>query len=116
MKTTEITSSIQLAARLTDSLYRDGIINSDSAQALFDILADALDKRPDVVLAVSADLQERQSEQRLFYSNIMNRLDAIEQESLRWYTNKLEKDTNGVHYTSLKRAAELPVTGGSNED
>lgn len=85
MKTTEITSSIQLAARLTDSLYREGIVNSDSAQALFDILADALAARPDIVASVSADLAVRQKERDDYATEMMKRLDEIEQANLRWY-------------------------------
>jgi mannitol/fructose-specific phosphotransferase system IIA component (Ntr-type) len=79
MKTTEITSSIQLAARLTDSLFREGITNADSAQALFDILADALDKRPDVVAAVAEDLSERQRAKDEFVAEVMARLNKVEQ-------------------------------------
>lgn len=85
MKTTEITSSIQLAARLTDSLYREGIVNSDSAQALFDVLADALAARPDIVASVSADLVVRQKERDDYATEMMKRLDEIEQANLRWY-------------------------------
>lgn len=93
-KTNIITSSIQLAARLTDGLYREGIVNSDSAQALFDILADALEKRPDVVAAVSEDLSERQREKDEYLADVMKRLDDIEQDSLRrWYANQ----TRGNH-------------------
>lgn len=83
MKTTEITSSIQLAARLTDSLFREGITNADSAQALFDILADALASRPDIVAAVSEDLRERQREKDEYLADVMKRLDTLEQDYLR---------------------------------
>lgn len=76
---TEITSSIQLAARLTDALYRESIVNSDSAQALFDILTDALDKRPDIVAAVAEDLATRQKEKDEFVAEVMKRLNEIEQ-------------------------------------
>lgn len=78
MSKNEITSSIQLAARLTDSLYREGIVNSDSAQALFDVLADALEKRPDVVAAVSEDLAERQREKDEFLAEVAKRIDTLE--------------------------------------
>lgn len=80
MKTTEITSSIQLAARLTDALYRESIVNADSAQALFDILTDALEKRPDIVAAVSADLYERRQAKDEFVAEVMKRLNKIEQD------------------------------------
>ena len=85
MKNTEITSSIQLAARLTDSLFREGITSADSAQALFDILADALDKRPDIVAAVSEDLAARQQEKDDYLADVMKRLDTLEQDYLRAY-------------------------------
>lgn len=85
MKTNIITSSIQLAARLTDSLYREGITNADSAQALFDVLADALAARPDVVAAVSEDLAERQREKDDYLAETMKRLDDEEQANLRWW-------------------------------
>lgn len=112
MRNTEITSSIQLAARLTDSLYREGIVNSDSAQALFDILADALEKRPDVVAAVSEDLAQRQREKDDYLAEVMKRLDTLEQDYLRWYhtedylgrTEQIDKDT------------EVSVTEGHNHD
>ena len=94
MKTTIITSSIQLAARLTDSLYREGIVNSDSAQALFDVLADALERRPDIVAAVSEDLAARQQEKDEYLADVMKRLDDLEQDTLRqWYANQ----TRGNH-------------------
>lgn len=94
MKRTEITSSIQLAARLTDSLFREGIVNSDSAQALFDVLADALEKRPDIVAAVAEDLSERQREKDEYLADVMKRLDDLEQDTLRrWYANQ----TRGNH-------------------
>lgn len=85
MKRTEITSSIQLAARLTDALYREGITNADSAQALFDILADALERRPDIVAAVSEDLAARQQEKDDYLADVMKRLDNLEQDYLRAY-------------------------------
>ena len=93
MKNTEITSSIQLAARLTDSLFREGITNADSAQALFDILADALEKRPDIVAAVSEDLAERQREKDEYLADVMKRLDSMEQDYLRAY-HATNKDTH----------------------
>lgn len=94
MKRTEITSSIQLAARLTDSLYREGITNADSAQALFDVLADALERRPDIVAAVAEDLSERQREKDEYLADVMKRLDDLEQDTLRqWYANQ----TRGNH-------------------
>jgi len=94
MKRTEITSSIQLAARLTDSLYREGITSADSAQALFDVLADALEKRPDIVAAVSEDLAARQQEKDEYLADVMKRLDDLEQDTLRqWYANQ----TRGNH-------------------
>ena len=85
MKTNEITSSIQLAARLTDALYKESIVNSDSAQALFDILTDALEKRPDIVAAVSEDLRERQREKDEYLADVMKRLDTLEQDYLKAY-------------------------------
>ncbi len=85
MKTTEITSSIQLAARLTDALYREGITNADSAQALFDVLADALALRPDVVSSVSEDLVKRQQERDDYLDAVMARLNEIEKEALTRY-------------------------------
>lgn len=95
MKQTEVTSSIQLAARLTDALYRDGIVNSDSAQALFDVLADALEKRPDVVAAVAEDLSERQREKDDYVADVMKRLNTIEQDSLRrWHSNQNRSFSN----------------------
>lgn len=87
MSKNEITSSIQLAARLTDALYREGIVNSDSAQALFDILTDALDKRPDIVAAVSEDLRERQQEKDEYLAEVMARLKKLEQEYIHFYRN-----------------------------
>lgn len=78
MKTTEITSSIQLAARLTDALYREGIASADSAQALFDVLADALERRPDIVAAVAEDLAERQREKDEYLAEVVKRLDTLE--------------------------------------
>jgi len=93
-----IQSSIQLAARLTDSLYRESIVNTDSAQALFDVLADALEKRPDVVAAVAADLDEKQREKDDYLADVMARLDAVEQDMLRRYhavtTHDVEKGHN----------------------
>lgn len=74
-----ILSHIQLAARLTDSLFREGITSADSAQALFDILTDALDKRPDIVAAVAEDLAARQQEKDDYLADVMKRLDEIEQ-------------------------------------
>lgn len=95
MKTTIITSSIQLAARLTDSLYREGITNADSAQALFDVLADALERRPDVVAAVAEDLSERQREKDEYLADVMKRLDDLEQDTLRqWYANQTRGGSN----------------------
>jgi hypothetical protein len=85
MKTTEITSSIQLAARLTDALYREGIASADSAQALFDVLSDALERRPDIVAAVAEDLATRQKEKDDYLADVMKRLDDIEQVTLRNY-------------------------------
>jgi hypothetical protein len=93
-----IQSSIQLAARLTDSLYRESIVNADSAQALFDVLADALEARPDVVAAVAADLDEKQKEKDDYLADVMARLDAVEQDMLRRYhavtTHDVEKGHN----------------------
>jgi hypothetical protein len=95
MKTTEITSSIQLAARLTDALYRESIVNADSAQALFDVLADALEKRPDIVAAVAEDLSERQREKDDYVADVMKRLNTIEQDSLRrWHSNQNRSFSN----------------------
>lgn len=102
MKHNEITSSIQLAARLTDALYREGIVNSDSAQALFDVLADALDKRPDVVASVSEDLTTRQQDIDASFKEVLTRLDELEQDYLRQYAKQIAKD------------AAASVTGGSN--
>lgn len=82
---TEITSSIQLAARLTDALFREGITNADSAQALFDVLADALERRPDVVAAVAEDLANRQAAKDEYLADVMKRLDNLEQDYLRAY-------------------------------
>lgn len=93
-----IQSSIQLAARLTDSLYRESIVNADSAQALFDVLADALAARPDVVASVAADLDERQREKDDYLADVMARLDDMEQDMLRRYhavtTHDVEKGHN----------------------
>jgi len=92
-----IQSSIQLAARLTDSLYRESIVNTDSAQALFDVLADALEARPDVVAAVAADLDEKQKEKDDYLADVMARLDAVEQDMLKRYhatTNEIQKGHN----------------------
>ena len=98
MKRTEITSSIQLAARLTDSLYREGITSADSAQALFDVLADALEKRPDIVAAVSEDLAARQQEKDEYLADVMKRLDDLEQDTLRqWYANQTRQDDKDTH-------------------
>jgi hypothetical protein len=87
MKRSEITSSIQLAARLTDALYRESVVNADSAQALFDVLADALEKRPDIVAAVAEDLDQRQRDSNEYLTDVMKRLDQIEQDYLRAYHN-----------------------------
>lgn len=88
MKRTEITSSIQLAARLTDGLFEEGIVNSDSAQALFDVLADALASRPDVVAAVAEDLRERQREKDEYLAEVMERIKTIEDDvNTRWSHN-----------------------------
>ena len=85
--TTEITSSVQLAARLTDLLYKGTYISSDSAQALFDVLADALAARPDIVASVAKELADRDEQarkydaeqQRKWYADITTRLMALEQ-------------------------------------
>jgi hypothetical protein len=74
-----IQSSIQLAARLTDSLYRENIVSSDSAQALFDVLCDALASRPDVVAAVAEELSDRDEQSRKYYAEITERLMNLEQ-------------------------------------
>ena len=74
-----ILSNIQLAARLSDLLYQGTYVSADSAQALFDILSDALEKRPDVVAAVADDLQARDENDKAFFSDIKKRIDAIEQ-------------------------------------
>jgi len=74
-----IQSSIQLAARLTDSLYRENIVSSDSAQALFDVLADALASRPDIVASVAQELADRDEQSRKYYAEITERLMALEQ-------------------------------------
>ena len=89
-----IQSSIQLAARLTDALYRESIVDADSAQALFDVLADALEKRPDVVAAVAADLDEKQKQKDDFFIEVMKRLNEVEQYSLRHYHAKKERTHN----------------------
>jgi len=94
MSKSEITSSIQLAARLTDALYREGIVNSDSAQALFDVLADALEKRPDVVASVSEDLTTRQQDIDASFREVLNRLDELEQDYLRTYHKTIEVRSN----------------------
>lgn len=110
MKRTEITSSIQLAARLTDGLFEEGIVNSDSAQALFDVLADALEKRPDIVAAVSEDLRERQREKDDYLAEVMERIKTIEDDvNSRWnhtrnFSEQDAKDTS------------VSVTGGHNND
>lgn len=91
MSNNEITSSIQLAARLTDALYREGIVNSDSAQALFDVLTDALDKRPDVVASVSEDLTNRKQDTDASFKEVLNRLDELEQDYLRQYAKQIAK-------------------------
>jgi hypothetical protein len=92
-----IQSSIQLAARLTDSLYRESIINSDSAQALFDVLSDALAARPDIVAAVAADLDEKQRERDDYLADVMARLDAVEQDMLRRYHAVTAHDVEKGH-------------------
>lgn len=79
MQKNEITSSIQLAARLTDALYKESIVNADSAQSLFDILADALASRPDVVAAVGEDLAERQRQKDEYLLEIVKRLNKVEE-------------------------------------
>lgn len=110
MKRTEITSSIQLAARLTDSLFREGITSADSAQALFDILADALEKRPDIVAAVSEDVAARQQEKDDYLADVMERIKTIEDDvNSRWnhtrnFSEQDAKDTS------------VSVTGGHNND
>lgn len=93
----EITSPIQLAARLTDALYRESIVNSDSAQALFDVLADALEKRPDIVVAVSADLAEKQQAKDDYLADVMRRLDDMEQDMLRRYHATTEHEIAKGH-------------------
>jgi hypothetical protein len=80
-----IQSSIQLAARLTDILYRGTYVGPDSAQALFDVLADALASRPDVVAGVAADLIERDEAVHTKMRAILERLDQAEQNNLRSY-------------------------------
>ena len=110
MNKNEITSSIQLAARLTDGLFEEGIVNSDSAQALFDVLADALEKRPDIVAAVSEDLRERQREKDDYLAEVMERIKTIEDDvNSRWnhtrnFSEQDAKDTS------------VSVTGGHNND
>lgn len=74
-----ILSSIQLAARLSDLLYQGTYIGADSAQALFDILSDALEKRPDIVASVADDLQARDENDLKFFSDIKKRIDSVEQ-------------------------------------
>ena len=74
-----ILSNIQLAARLSDLLYQGTYIGADSAQALFDILSDALEKRPDVVASVADDLQARDENDLKFFSDIKKRIDSVEQ-------------------------------------
>jgi len=76
----EVTSAIQLAARLTDSLYRESIVSSDSAQALFDVLADALEKRPDIVASIAQELADRDEQSRKYYAEITERLMVLEQQ------------------------------------
>jgi hypothetical protein len=75
----EITSSIQLAARLTDALYRESIVGADSAQALFDVLCDALAHRPDVVASVAQELADRDEQSRKYYAEVTERLMKLEQ-------------------------------------
>lgn len=75
-----ILSHIQLAARLTDYLYDASLMSSNSAQALFDVLADALASRPDVVASVSEEL------------------DAIHTDFAA--PNNDAKDTTGVRYSN----------------
>lgn len=74
-----ILSNIQLAARLSDLLYQGTYIGADSAQALFDVLADALEKRPDIVASVADDLQARDESDLKFFSDIKKRIDSVEQ-------------------------------------
>lgn len=74
-----ILSSIQLAARLSDLLYQGTYIGADSAQALFDVLADALANRPDIVASVADDLQARDENDLKFFSDIKKRIDSVEQ-------------------------------------
>jgi hypothetical protein len=80
-----IQSSIQLAARLTDTLYQGNYISPDSAQALFDVLADALASRPDIVAGVAADLTARDEASQVLMKDILTRLDQAEQNNLRSY-------------------------------
>lgn len=104
-----ILSHIQLAARLTDSLFREGIVNSDSAQALFDVLTDALERRPDVVASVSEDLTNRQQEKDEYLESVMQRLDQMEQDYLKWYHTSNQLDQ------TIQDSATFTI-GGSNED
>lgn len=93
MKNTPILSNIQLAARLVDLLYRDMYVGEDSAQALFDVLADALESRPDVVAGVSQDMDVRFSQRQDYRDHIhqvMTQLDSQEQENLRLYSKQGE--------------------------
>lgn len=72
-----IQSSIQLAARLTDYLYHGTYVSSDSAQALFDVLADALAARPDIIAGVAADIEAREESEREWLANINARLEQF---------------------------------------
>lgn len=72
--TNPILSNIQLAARLTDYLYHGSYVSSDSAQALFDVLADALEKRPDIVAGVAEDIAAREESERDWLADLNARL------------------------------------------
>ena len=92
-----IQSNIQLASRLTASLFREHIINADSVQALFDVLCDALASRPDVVASVAADLDQCQEERDDYLANVMTRLDDMEQDFLRRYHATIDNEIAKGH-------------------
>lgn len=73
-----MSNAIKVSSQLTDYLYRGHHISPDSAQALFDILADALQSRPDIVAAISADIADREDTNTKYFNDILARIDQLE--------------------------------------
>lgn len=71
---------ISLASHLVDSLVANHVINTESGQALFDILADALAERPDIVTMVHSDFAERKKQRDDFIAMIDARLEQVKQD------------------------------------